>query len=416
MASTQSILKKINNFFKWGLICLMMGILIGSATALFLHALDLVTQYRIANDWIIYGLPIVGLFIGWIYYHWGQEVNKGNNLLLESHKNTSILIPFKMAPLVFIGTLLTHLVGGSSGREGTAVQMGGAIAAPFAKWFKLKELEKKSIIVLGISAGFAAVFGTPIAGAIFALEIVSFRKINYANIIPSFLVAWIAHYTCLYWGVQHSIYKVSATASINVQNLLYAVAAGLIFGLVALLFTQCTEFFKKIFSYIRYAPLRPFIGGFILLILFQIIDANKWMGLGIPTIAQSFEVSVSNYDFVMKLLLTSFTLSAGFKGGEVTPLFFIGATLGNILVVILPLPMALLAAMGFVAVFAGATHCVIASIVLGFELFGVPAGLFVSIACIVAYFSSGFDGIYSAQHKTGAKYELYNFVKRISSL
>jgi H+/Cl- antiporter ClcA len=144
--------------------------------------------------------------------------------------------------------------------------------------------------------------------------------------------------------------------------------------------------------------------------------ASKFMGLGIPAITDSFLTPVGRYDFLIKLLLTTFTLSAGFKGGEVTPLFFIGATLGNIMMIFIPLPMALLAAMGFVAVFAGATHCAIASIVLGFELFGINAGIYVGLASIVAYFSSGSKGIYSAQLKEGAKYQFYNYIKRISNL
>ena len=166
----------------------------------------------------------------------------------------------------------------------------------------------------------------------------------------------------------------------------------------------------------NYPPLRPLIGGIVLIIAIGYLGTTKHIGLGIPTIIDSFNHPVGKYDFLIKLLLTTFTLSAGFKGGEVTPLFFIGATLGNILIWLIPLPMALLAGMGFVAVFAGATHCVIASTVLGIELFGINAGLFIGIASIVAYFISGTDGIYSAQQKQGAKFKFYNFLKRISNL
>jgi H+/Cl- antiporter ClcA len=416
MSNSHPYLNNINAFFKWVVLCLVIGIIIGTITAFFLSSLEWVTAFRGSHQWVIYGLPLIGLCIGLLYHYAGSSVQKGNNVLIESHNNSEVSIPFKLAPLVLIGTLLTHLVGGSAGREGTAVQMGGSIAAPFSKWFKLNETQRKTIIIMGISAGFAAVFGTPWAGAIFAIELMSFKKIKWEAIIPTIVVAFIAHYTCIQWGIQHSSYHVNTIASFNFQNIGWALLAGILFGLAALVFTLSGEAFKLVFNAIKWAPLRPLIGGIILLCIYSFFDAQQWMGLGLPTISASFESPVVYYDFLIKIVLTSFTLSAGFKGGEVTPLFFIGATLGNILILFFPLPMGLLAAMGFVAVFAGATHCVIASIILGLELFGTSAGVFIGVACISAYFSSGMQGIYSAQHKTGAKYDVYNYIKKVSSL
>lgn len=416
MSTSHPYLKYFNALFKWMALSLIIGTSIGSITAFFLVSLEKITAVRIAHPWLIYLLPIAGLVIGLLYYYLGDHAHKGNNILIESHNDSTIAIPFKMAPLVLIGTLLTHLVGGSAGREGTAVQMGGSIAIPFAKWFQLNDSQKKTIIIMGISAGFAAVFGTPWAGAIFAIELMSFRKFNWTSLFPIVGVAFIAHFTCLQWGVQHGTYHVNEMANINLSNFRWALFAGILFGLAALAFALCNKAFKFIFTKINWAPIRPFIGGVVLLIVYSFFNTTKWMGLGIPTITQAFESPVTYYDFAIKILLTCFTLSAGFKGGEVTPLFFIGATLGNILIVIFPLPMGLLAAMGFVAVFAGATHCVIASIILGFELFGMQAGIFIAIACITAYFSSGIEGIYTAQHKTGVKYDVYNYFKKIASL
>jgi H+/Cl- antiporter ClcA len=407
----------IINLFKWIFICIIAGIIIGSVVAFFLNSLDFVTNWREAHTWIIYSLPFVGFAIGAMYYYFGGEAKKGNNLLLEQHNNPEKRIPLKMAPFVYIGTILTHLAGGSAGREGTAVQMGGTIADLFTDLFKLNDTQRKTILIIGISAGFAAVFGTPIAGAIFALEIMLFKNIRVADILPSFFAAYIAHYTCLAWGIHHTIYTIRVVPNFNMNVLVPIFLAGLFFGITALLFTAANGVWAKLFSKIKYEPLRPFVGGIILVITILFLGfGNKFIGLGIPGISDAFISPSGKYDFAIKLLLTTFTLSAGFKGGEVTPLFFIGATLGNALFLLIPLPMALLAGMGFVAVFAGATHCAIASIALGFEMFGMGAGIYVGLASIVAYFSSGSKGIYSAQLKEGAKYQFYNYLKRVSDL
>lgn len=406
----------IVNFIKWTFICLIAGVLIGSAAAFFLKSLDFATNWREAHLWIIYSLPIIGFAIGAMYHYWGDNAKKGNNLLLEEHNDPQSKIPFKMAPLVYIGTILTHLAGGSAGREGTAVQMGGAIADQFTTLFKLDPKQRKTILIVGISAGFAAVFGTPFAGAIFALEIMLFKNIRIADVVPSFAAAYIAHYTCLAWNIQHTSYHINFIPSISAAAIVSTFLAGLIFGLTAMFFTRLNGLWSIIFSKIKYEPLRPFIGGIVLIIVIGLLGTTKHIGLGIPTIIDSFNIPVGNYDFLIKLLLTTFTLSAGFKGGEVTPLFFIGATLGNALIWLIPLPMALLAGMGFVAVFAGATHCSIASIALGIEMFGIEAGVFIGMASVVSYFTSGANGIYSAHLKEGAKFQFYNYIKRISDL
>jgi H+/Cl- antiporter ClcA len=406
----------IINILKWTGICLIAGVLIGSAAAFFLRSLDFVTNWRENHLWIIYSLPVIGFAIGAIYHYWGDDAKKGNNLLLEEHNEPQAKIPFKMAPLVYIGTILTHLAGGSAGREGTAVQMGGAIADQSTSIFKLDDKQRKTILIIGISAGFAAVFGTPFAGAIFALEIMLFKNIRIADIIPSFAAAYIAHFTCLYLGINHTTYVINTIPKISAITIVSTFLAGLIFGLTAMFFTRLNKFWTWSFSKIKFEPLRPLLGGIILIIAIGLLGTTKYIGLGIPTIMESFQGPVGNYDFLIKLLLTTFTLSAGFKGGEVTPLFFIGATLGNALIWLIPLPIALLAGMGFVAVFAGATHCSIASIALGIEMFGLEAGIFIGVASVVSYFTSGASGIYSSQLKEGAKFQFYNFVKRISDL
>lgn len=406
---------------KWLTISLLVACLVGTATAWFLISLDFTTNWRSTHIWIVNFLPLVGLAIGLAYHYNGAATKKGNNLILEAHqsndKDTIVKpIPLLMAPLVFISTLLTHVAGGSAGREGTAVQMGGAIADQFTNLFKLNTAERKTVLIIGVSAGFAAVFGTPWAAAIFALEIMSFKKIKIENILPGFATAFGAHYICLAWQVKHTIYSIPFIPIISFSNFTWAILAGIIFGLTAMVFTYSNKFFEGLFSKIKFPPLRPFVGGIFIALFIVLADSTKYIGLGIPSISNAFITTAGNFDFAIKLLLTSFTLSAGFKGGEVTPLFFIGATLGNLLIWFIPLPMALLAGMGFVAVFAGATHCALASIVMGIEIFGLHAGLYIGIASIVAYFSSGIHGIYSAQLKTGAKYELYHFINKTRNL
>ena len=383
---------------KWLFISTIVGVLIGCASAFFLILLNFATETREVNLWIISLLPIAGLIIGLTYYYLGSSVVKGNNQLLEEIHNPKQIIPFKMAPLVLFGTIVTHLFGGSAGREGTAVQMGGAIADQFTKIFNLKDRDRKIILILGISAGFASVFATPIAGAVFALEVMVLGRMRYEAILPSILVAVIANYTCNLFPVNHTHYAIDIVPSLTPFTFLWSIFVGILFGLTALLFSKSVKFWNLQFAkFIKYAPLRPFFGGIVITLAIWAIGSTKYIGLGIPTIVDAFHGNLPSYDFIVKLLFTSFTLGAGFKGGEVTPLFFIGATLGNALVWFVPLPIALLAGMGFVAVFAGATNTPIACTFMGIELFGMQGGVYIAIACITAYFFSGHSGIYSSQ-------------------
>ena len=412
-----------NIFFlslKWISICALVGIFSGSASAFFLVALEWITQFREHTNWVIWLLPIGGLSIGLVYHYFGKEVVKGNNLLLEEYENPQKTIPLKMVPLVLFGTLITHLFGGSAGREGTAVQMGGAIADQFSRLSsraqsrdKLNNSDRKTLIIIGISAGFASIFGTPLAGALFALEVLYFSKITYKSIILSFLTAYVAYFTVEFWQVKHTYYYIPVIPEITLINFGWIIIVGILFGLTSMLFSRTTHFWGNLFSKtIKYPPLRPFAGGIVLAVAFYFIGTTKYIGLGIPEIVDSFSVPNASYDFLLKILFTGFTLGAGFKGGEVTPLFFVGATLGSALSLIVPLPIALLAGMGFVAVFSGATHTPIACTIMGMELFGIESGVFIGIACLVAYFSSGSVGVYHAQIVKGAKYRFYQRFKR----
>ncbi|HAS57143.1 MAG TPA: chloride channel protein [Algoriphagus sp.] len=391
--------KLLKYFLLWLVLGLLVGLLSGSASAFFLVALDWATNFREEHLLVIALLPLGGWIIGWTYYKIGQNSVKGNNLLLDELYQTKNPIPLRMTPLVLFGTIFTHFFGGSAGREGTAVQMGGSLADQLTKWFKLESADRRLILISGVSGGFASVFGTPLAGAIFALEWMHTGHFRWKSIFPAFWAGLVAHWVCeSLWGVGHTIYQIPEVATHTLMNLLWIIPAGIVFGLSGRLFAETSHFFSKVFSQtISYPPLRPFIGGLLIALFVWISGSTTYLGLGVPRIVEAFETPLPWYDWLAKTGLTGFTLGAGFKGGEVTPLFFTGATLGNALHGLIPLPLALLAGMGFVAVFSGATNTPMACTVMGIELFGYESGIFLAIACFIAYIFSGKGGIYTSQ-------------------
>ncbi|WP_343560049.1 voltage-gated chloride channel family protein [Sphingobacterium sp.] len=405
--SNQPIRINFHFFFKWFTACCTIGFVVGSICAFFLFSLNWVTSYRETHSWIIYGLPLAGLIIALCYQRWGTPSSKGNNLLIEEYLHPQRRIPLVMAPLVLFGTLLTHLFGGSAGREGTAVQIGGAVSDQLNRWFNFDKTERRILISIGITAGFAAVFGTPLAGTVFGLEVLLIGKKRYFGILPCLITAYMANLSCQLWNIPHTHYPIhESIPALSLSNIGFSLVAGILFGAIAWLFTFTGDFFNAQFKKIKSPLLRPVIGGIIIVITVVLLKSTKYIGLGIPMIQEAFNAPSDNYDFLLKLVLTTFTLSAGFKGGEVTPLFFIGATFGSALSTIIPLPLGLLAAMGFVAVFSGATNTPLACIIMGYELFGFQPVVFIAIACIAAFLFSGKKGIYIAQ-KGGIKEKLY---------
>jgi H+/Cl- antiporter ClcA len=298
-----------------------------------------------------------------------------------------------MTPLILLGTFLTHLFGGSAGREGTAIQTGASLADQLTRPLRLAPHERRILLMAGISAGFGSVFGTPLSGAIFGMEVLAFGNVNYEAIAPCFLAAFIGDFTTKAWHIHHSVYVVSETPAMHLPGLLSSVAAGVVFGLVAMVFAKLTHA-------VSHAARR----GIVVSAAVFALGTTRYIGLGLPTIAATFHGLVHPYDFAAKVIFTAVTLGTGFKGGEVTPLFYIGSTLGNALSRILPLPSSLLAGMGFVAVFAGAANTPIASTLMAVELFGAEAGAYAAIACVISYLFSGHAGIYHAQRVGQSKH------------
>ncbi len=410
---------------RWTCLILPVAITVGLLVALFLWLLEVVTVLRWQYSWLILLLPVAGIFIHWVYKNYGKNADRGNNLVIDEIHEPGGGVPARMTPFILFTTVLTHLVGGSAGREGTAVQMGGSISALFARWFNLRHERKRILLMCGMSAGFGAVFGTPVAGAIFALEVLTVGRIKYDALIPCLIASIIADITCTSCGIRHTEYHIAFTdtgarlfphIAFDVWLLGKVVAAGVLFGLAGFLFAKLSLFIKTTSNaYIQNKWLVPVIGSVLIIGISYLLGTFDYLGLGVTSatadgisIVNAFKAGTTGYfSWFWKLLLTAITLSMGFKGGEVTPLFFIGATLGNTLAVITGSPIDLFAGLGFIAVFAGATNTPLACTLMGIELFGSENVIYFAVACFTAYYFSGHTGIYQAQKPGHSKLTNY---------
>ncbi len=384
---------------KWVVLGSVVGVLSGTASAVFLTALNWATAVRVANPALLFLLPMAGLAIGWAYYRHGGSAVRGNNLGIEQVHLNNDPIPLRMAPLVLVGTVLTHLFGGSAGREGTAIQMGSSLADWLRRVLRLAGDDRRLMLMAGMSGGFGSVFGTPIAGFMFALEAPAMGRIRYDGVIPCLTAALVGDLVTRAWGVGHSHYP--ALAEIGIQPLLLGavVLAGIAFGWVALAFVELLEAIRHYSrKMIAYPPLRPVVGGLMVIGLTLIFGTQDYPGLSLPLIQNTMNgTGVEPLAFALKIVFTAVTLGTGFVGGEVTPLFVMGATAGYSIGRLMGIDPAFMAALGFVAVFAGASNTPLACTIMAVELFGGGSLLYVGVACFVAYLASGHRGIYATQ-------------------
>ena len=383
----------------WLLLGALVGCLCGGASALFLHALEIVTRFREAHERIVFALPLAGLFVGAIYARWGRSVRAGNNLVIDTLHEGGPPVPLRMAPMVLAGTVITHLFGGSAGREGTAVQMGASLADQLALRLGLAPDLRRQLLVAGIAGGFGSVFGTPIAGLIFGMEVVVIGRIEYSALAPALVASLVGDLVTRALGVVHTVYPRVAPFALGPVVVGKWLLVGVAAGCVAIAFIELTHGLKKLAERrVPSLPLRMLLGGIAVVAAWQIVGTNRYLGLGVPTIVAAFsDPSVPAYAFALKLGFTSLTLAAGFLGGEVTPLFFVGATLGAALGRLLGLPIDLAAGVGLAAVFGAAANTPLALAVMAVELLGAAVLPHVLIVTVVAYLASGHRGIYPSQ-------------------
>ena len=379
----------------------IVGVLVGSLSAFFLTSLTAATATRMNNPWLLYLLPIGGGMISWLYWKFGGNAIRGNNLVIQEAQGQSTnqeSIPKRLIPLTLFGTLVTHLFGGSAGREGTAVQMGGSVADAIGRLFHLSKIERRILLISGMSAGFSSVFGTPIAGTLFAMEVLAIGYVRQDALFPSLWSALVANWVTMAWGVSHSHYDMGIIPEVSSMLVVKILVAAVLFGLTGRLFSWLTSMMKAVMSnWFKNPVLKSSIGGIFIIGLVFIVGKQDYLGLSLPLIDQAFLGETGPFDFIGKLVFTSLTLGSGFQGGEVTPLFTIGATLGSTLGSLLKVSIPFFAGLGFIGVFSGATNTPVACFVMGLELFGVDALPYLFLICVVSYLFSGNQGIYETQ-------------------
>ncbi len=392
---------KINYYLRWLILCFLSGLLSGSAASLFLRVLDWATQFQNSNRMLLFGLPLIGFFIVWVNERWGQDVKNGSSVILKEIHHSQKRIPLRLTPLIFLGTILTHLFGGSAGREGTAIQMGASLSDQLTQLFTLTDKERSQLLSAGAAAGFGAAIGTPWAGFLFGMEFIFVNKLKVSFWFQSFVASFVGYGTTLVLKAPHTHYPMPEIPNFSFSVLFFVALAALCFGSASQFFTHTTKWFEKsLIRFVSYPPLRPVLGGILVLLLFYGLGTFEYVGLGLPQIKNAIEEPVSLMKPFFKSIATTLTIGSGFKGGEFTPLVFIGATLGSALSQILPLSFSFLAALGFASVFAGASNTPIACAVMAIEFFGPGMAPYALLSCYLSYSFSGSVGIYQNQENS----------------
>lgn len=396
---------------RWLLLGSVVGVLAGASSAVFLYGLALATAAQTSTSWLLLLLPVGGLVVGLGYHHLGGRSAGGNNLIVDELHGLAAdvgrpaddhrWLPRRMAPLVLLGTWVTHLFGGSAGREGTAIQMSGSLSDGLSRALRLGPSDRRLVLVAAVAGGFGSVFSVPLAGAVFGLEVQRVGRIRHDALVPALAASLVGNVVFHALDLPHDVTPRLPLPEVALAPglLLRVAVASLAFAAAALLFVELTEGLRRAFRrLVAHPALRPAVGGLVVVALVLLLDARAYTGLSLPLIGEAIGGGqVVAHAFALKLLLTAVTLGAGFQGGEVTPLFVIGATLGAALAGPLGVDQGLLASIGFVAVFAAATNTPLACIVMGVELFGAGALPYLALGCVLAYVASSHRGIYSSQ-------------------
>lgn len=383
---------------KWLVVAAALGVAGGFVGSIFHLSIDYVTELRIHSTWLIYLLPLGGFVIALLYGLARKAGKIDTNRVIEAVK-TETNVPFVMAPLIFVSTVVTHLVGGSAGREGAALQLGGSLGFAVGRVFRLDSKDRHIAVMSGMSAVFAALFGTPVTAMFFALEVTSVGVMYYSGLVPCAVSAFVASRMAAAFGLEPVRFlsvNIPDTASTQLAARVVALAA--LCAIVSILFCfsirTCEHFGKKLISK---GWLRGVLGGVVLVLLTVIVGSTDYNGAGMDIIGRAMTGDARYEAFLLKLVFTAITIASGFKGGEIVPTFFIGSTFGCVMAQLLGLDAGFGAAIGFVAMFCGATNCPVASFVLAMEVFGGKAMLLFAVACAVSYMLSGYSSLYKSQ-------------------
>lgn len=391
---------------KWIGFSVLAGLVVGSFSTLFAKSLQFVTKLRGSEPWLLFLLPVAGIAITFLYHILNQGKDRGTNLIISSiHANEET--PIRVAPMIFTATILTHLCGGSAGREGAALQIGGSIGNFLGKFMPISNEDRHILIMCGMTAAFAAVFGTPMAAAIFSLEIVSVGVMHYAALVPCVLAGLIASRFASGMGIHPEQFSILSIPELTISGGVKTILIGIVCAGVSVIFCivlhQAGSLWKK---YVKNQYLRVVIAGFVIIGLTLVLGTRDYLGAGNELIERAIQEEMAHpAAFLLKIIFTSITISAGYKGGEIVPSFCIGATLGCILGQLLGLSPSLCAAMGMVALFCGVTNCPIASVMISFELFGFEAAPYMLLVIAISYAMSGYYGLYSDQTIVYSKHE-----------
>lgn len=390
---------------RWVALAFLIGALSGLLSAAFIEALNWATDTRDANDWLVLTLPLAGLIVGCSYHYLGRGLERGSNLIIDQIHSHSEWIPLRLTPLIFGASVVSHVAGGSTGREGAALQLAAGVTDPISKKLGLNSADRSLMLIAAIAGGFGSVFGIPVAGAVFALEVQRVGRVRYEALVPAFVASFVGDAVVRGLGVSHTHYPAMPKISWSISMAWKVILFGVIGGLIAMLFVHLTRFIKDALKkYVAWYPARPVIGGVVLAILILSFGWRDYSGLSIPLALEAMNGSVAG-QWGSKLLLTSITIGSGFVGGEFIPLFVIGALAGASYAHIIGANVAVFAIIGSITVLAGATNTPLACTIIGIELFGGQGLTFFALACAAAYATSGHTGIYHAQpvsaHKSG---------------